>query len=333
MWKIKELKKNRNRSCSFMAAVLLACLPGLSCDKPVGADESDGLTYSGSWSSGWPELGHDGHTLETEHFIVFSNHASDESREYAAALAEDAFTSTKTLLTVADTDLTWLQSYEVHKIHIFVDYDQSSSDGLAYRDGIIVRSSDSPRFRYTPDQYRHIVHHEINHVFEFLLIGSYPFRQFNSVWLREGFGDYAAGKHDVTTVAQLESWIAQTAGVEGMGNPIGIRVWSDFPPAYSAPGQSGLYYKMFELATRYLLDPLGQGKTVDDLKAFYDEMGTGVLFAEAFEHHFGLTAEYYEENFFDLAATYLEKYEVQARQGTSRGEGRAGVAAFRTGCF
>ncbi|MDW3193778.1 MAG: hypothetical protein R8G66_15510 [Cytophagales bacterium] len=66
------------------------------------------------------------------------------------------------------------------------------------------------------------------------------------------------------------------------------------------------YYAYFELAVRYLLDPKGHNKSIADLKAFYNDLGRGVNVQVAFEAHFDLNMNDFQEQYWTLMENYLD---------------------------
>jgi hypothetical protein len=306
---------------SITSYVLIAiCLVAFGCSKnePLApSDENDQtptrtLLFDGSWTTGWPQLGHDGKPIASEHFIVYSEQSSPESRQRLAELAEEALADILTMLEVTYDDFTFRPDYDTRQIHILADYNQMASSGLAYRDGLIMRALDSPRYGpagYTPESYRAVLQHEIAHVTEFLLIAEMRYRQANDVWLREGFASYAARLHTVQTVAELDAWKASMQDVLGGGNPISIHVWSNFPPSVLESNTTINYYRFFELATRYLLDPNGNGTIIDDLKMLYKHLGSGTPFRVAFQDRFGMNLGDFEANYWQIMRDYLSQTE------------------------
>lgn len=289
----------------ILFALLLPTACGGSVQEP--ADEG-GIIYEGSWRRGWPNLGHDGNPYESNRFIVFSEAASLQARQQVAAVAEASLDAIMEKMDIDASDFTFLPSYEKPKIHILADYDQQAQSGLAYRDGVIVRAPDSPRYRavgYTPESYRSLLQHEVFHVVEFLLIGDPTYQQANDVWLREGFASYAADIHHVQTVEELDAWRERMQNVPGGGNPIGIHVWSNFPQSVIASNSTIDYYRYFELAVRYLQDPIGLSRTVEDHKALFEDLGNGVPFGTAFQRHYGLQLNVFQAEYWDRIRAYL----------------------------
>jgi len=268
------------------------------------------LIYIGSWTQGWPELGHDGEPYESDRVIVYSNYSSQESRKFVAEMAEAALDDILVVFEITFDDFTFHPNYKTRKIHIFSDYGQMNSSGLAYRDGIIVRAPDSPQYitaGYTEERWQIVLQHELTHVMEFLLIGDPDFQQANYVWLREGGANYGARNHAVQTIETLDAWQEQMKDVPDKGNPINVQVWGDFPPSVLSANTTIEYYKFFELATRYLVDPNGNGTTIENLKTYYEELGEGFRVDIVFERNFGITRDEFESGYWDLMREYLEK--------------------------
>lgn len=231
-------------------------------------------------------------------------------RTQMATEAETALEDIKSIIEYQEGDFdfqpNWAAIWGANKIHILADYGQVSQWGLAYRDGLIIRSKDSPLFNGDTERWSRVFQHEITHVAEFLMIGAPRYQQTNTVWMREGFANYGARNHAVQTIQEIDAWLDKRANVPGQGNPIAIRVWGDFPQEIrDIPGETTSYYAFFELGVRYLLDPNGQGKTIQDMKAFYDDLGRGIPVSTAFVTHFGMTLDHFEENYWDLMRSYL----------------------------
>lgn len=102
------------------------------------------------------------------------------------------------------------------------------------------------------------------------------------------------------------------ADVPGSGNPIGIHIWSDFPFEIRSANRTIEYYPLFQLATRYLVEPEGNGTSIADLTALYDDLGAGVPFPVALEGRFGVDLEAFERDFFDIAEIFLAASELDA---------------------
>lgn len=275
------------------------------CDKDEDPETAQ-VKLRGTWSNGWPNLFHDGEPLEGENFIVYSDKSSQTWRQQLAELAEDARTDIMTRFNLKneDFDFVAIQSND-RKIHILTNFDQWNI-ALAYRDGIIMRSKDGPNFFGDHQRWQYVFQHEITHVIEFLLIGTAKYSNASAVWMREGFGNYGARNHRIQTVEELDAWRDKMKDVSGEGNPISIITWSNFPQSVVDAGTTGEYYGFFELGVRYLLDEEnGNGTSIENLKAYFEDIGEGIPYVTAFEKHFGLNHQDFKDNFWTLMSEYL----------------------------
>ncbi|MBO3696968.1 IPT/TIG domain-containing protein [Roseivirga sp. E12] len=268
-------------------------------------------TSRGSWHiPGWDIRYHDNHPIESEHFMVYSDGASQEMRRTISEEAETALADIKTIIDYQDGDFDfrpeWATVWGANKMHIMADYNQAAASGLAYRDGCIIRSRDSPRYDGDLDRWWKVFQHEITHITEFLMIGDYSRRQSNTVWMREGFANYGARNHRIQTIKELDDWQQLMTNVPGEGNPIQIKVWGDFPQEIRDSFRTIEYYGFFELVVRYLLEDDELGNDIQDMKNYYDDLGAGVPQPEAFLNHFGVAMDDLEANFWTIMREFLQ---------------------------
>ena len=66
---------------------------------------------------------------------------------------------------------------------------------------------------------------------------------------------------------------------------------------------------MFHLAVEYMMDADGLGKSPQDARDLFLDMGEGATFSSAFENRMGIPLRDYEEQFFDLMNDYLDEDE------------------------
>ncbi len=294
-------------SLFFLLTIISACGGGgTNSNNPIKNDVPPETLIEGSWSSYWSDLFHDGNSVSSANFIVYSEASSMASREEVLVLAEEAFTDIKQKIEVTHSDFDFLPNWGSEKIHILSDYNQRNQIGLAYRDGIIIRAKDSPRFNNDNTNWQRILHHELTHVVEFLIIGEFDYRQANAVWFREGFASYGARIHTIQTIDQLSQWKTDNLNVEGQGNPIKIIIWDDFPDEAVSNNTTINYYPYFELTVRYLTDAQnGHGTSISDVINFYNDLGMGMPLDIAFELHFSMSMINFEQNWWDLMEAYL----------------------------
>lgn len=264
------------------------------------------MVDSGSWyvtGFRWP---HDGRPVESAHFTVYSDAASEQARRTLAQLAEDALADTYAQLGITDP-----QSFRFppgqQKIHIYAYRDRypRTFGGYAYWGGFLIYSLDHPERSQEGhtalSTYVPVVQHEIVHVIESLLRAGYDPATFDA-WLTEAIAEFVSGGTGgarITDTAKFDQLIA----TYGQLNPIAMHRYTDFP---SAPAAIVEYvYPMFHLAATYLFDAQGQGASLRDVSDLYLDARAGVAFATAFENRFGLSLADFEAQFFTLMRDYL----------------------------
>lgn len=292
-----SLKRTHLVSIILLPFVAATTLAGCN-DTPT---EPDDMIDSGSWyrtGFRWP---HDGHPYESEHFIVYSDAASSEARQKVAEIGEE-------LLTVLREDFAlsgsshFLWPAGQSKIHIYTYRDrfEQAWGGWGYYGGLLIYSLDHPIRNTEIDGYTRVLTHELMHVVEGLLKGTED-PSLVDVWLSEGIAEYVCGGTQsidiVTTRAQLEDLVSTF----GELNPISMHRYN-YP---DIPNVRDYYYVMFELAVRYLLDPLGGGQSKPGIRDIYLDARNGVSFATAFETRLGHNLQQFEVEFFDLIRAYL----------------------------
>ena len=284
----------------FSIAVLL----GLSaCGDSPSAPST--MVDSGSWyvtGFRWP---HDGRPYESEHFIVFSDAASDAARRTLAEIGEELLVVLREEFEIASDTLFRFPPGQT-KIHIYTYRDHYPQEwgGREYYGGLMIYSLDHPgrtRAGHTEmDMYVPVVKHELMHVVESLLKASSNPNMVD-VWLTEGLAEYVSGGTaggSITSLAKLDEVIA----AYGELNPIAMH-------QYRYPSIDGViyyyYYPMFELAVGYLLYPAGVGREKPDVRDLFLDVLDGVVFATAFENRFGISLTEYEAQFFVLMRNFL----------------------------
>ena len=277
---------------------LLLFLPGCTDDPdPAPTDEKD--IEPGSWITYSPiRWTHDGEPYDSYYCIVYSDGASYEMKQDVGAFADDKFAKILDLFNFYDLDdLRYPPGYD--KIDVYINRFHEETVAYAYWGSIFItiRTPD-----FNPDyRYEYLFKHELTHVFEFLIEGKVNF--VSDLWFTEGIAIYGGGGlFGITDIDDLESWIAKNSGDPGQGNPICIHIWDDFPPGADI---TGYYYNVFDLTMRYLLDPEGLGKSIQDvLNNFYD-IRNDISFPDAFEKNFGISIADLEGEYYDRMRIYL----------------------------
>jgi hypothetical protein len=143
------------------------------------------------------------------------------------------------------------------------------------------------------------------HDIEYLLEARPP-SLMTDVWFREGLADFYAGNCTITDINKLNSWLAARITLPGAGNPIKIHFWNDFPLQVQQTKSQCLWYPMFELAVRYILDKKGYGKSMTDIKNLFLDLRSTNSFSHSFERMTGTTLENFENDFFNLILPFLQ---------------------------
>jgi len=262
--------------------------------------------WTGSWVGRFPHpWAHDGEPVIGAEIDLCSYASSDQVKLAMHERARDAFTKVRNLMAL-DEAFVFRFPPGRSKVDIYVNrLNTEYFGGFAYHGGAIVIAYDHPG--YLPDQpwCANEIEHEVFHVVETLIEGSGILGA--DVWFREGIADYFAGNDLLTSMADINGWLETRRHLPGGGNPIGIHLWEDFPPEVAAVRGQGLWYPMFELAVRYLMDPGGLGRSYIDVRNLFMALdGDQTRFAAAFEEHMGITVVEFESTFFERIQEFLE---------------------------
>lgn len=277
-----------------MAYLFLAGCEDSTTDPPDMVD-------SGSWyrtGFRWP---HDGNPYETDHFIVYSDAASQAARQEVAEIGEELLVQLKEEFEISgDALFVWPAGQSKLHIYAYRDHYEQGWGGWGYYGGLLIWSLDHPVRDNDVLNYTRVVKHELMHAIEGLLKGSDD-PKLVDVWLTEGIAENVAGGTQsiscVTTLAELEELVARF----GELNPIAMHRYN-YP---DIPGVGAYYYVMFELALRYLLDPVAGGQAKPGIRDLYIDARNGVPFAISFQENLGHDLQDFEDRFFELVRGYL----------------------------
>jgi hypothetical protein len=240
-----------------------------------------------------------------EYVDLYSDASSDSVKSIMHERAVNAFADVKSLMGIQDHAIFTFPPGRT-KVDVYANrLNTEYYGGFAYYGGAIVLAYDHPGYQPNQPWAANELDHEVFHVVETLLEGSGHLGAY--VWFREGIADYYAGTDLITSVAEMEAWLATRRHLPGGGNPVLIRMWEDFPAEVEAVRGQGLWYRMFELAVSYLMDEDGLNRSYLDVKALFLELsGDTSRFPEAFERHMGISLQEYEEGFFEIIREFLE---------------------------
>ncbi|RPH26051.1 MAG: hypothetical protein EHM93_19755 [Bacteroidales bacterium] len=249
---------------------------------------------------------HHNRILESNHFLTFSDGASDDVKIIYSKMAEESFFELKQVFKIINnSDIGFSSEITSCKIKIYTTK-HAIYNQIAFPYGFILYGMDSEKYRlwrFDDFLFRKEIKHETTHVLQFLLgldpsVGPWP-----DTWFAEGMAEYFSGgaiPPYITTNLLWDRWLEGSDHI----NPIKIHQFNNFPVPY---GRVGEYYPAFSLAVRFLLDTKGLGKSPDDVKAMIKDMLVTRNFATSFEKYMGISVAYYEEHFNELIAEFLRK--------------------------
>jgi len=273
------------------------------------------MVDSGSWyETGFTPWPHDGNPYESENFVIYSDAASLEARQFLSQICEAVFVSIIERLGITDLSILQFPADRNNKIHVYAYYNYNPMNwgGQAYYGGYLIYSPDHPvRTEWgqtAPENYVPLVKHEMMHAVQTLIIGANDERVYS--WFAEGIAieisDDAFYSEDlfylrIDSQAEFDSLIAKY----GMLNPVSIHHSWELPTSPEAVGKL-YFYPMYWLALRYMTDPVGQGGTFHDVRDVLLDAADGVSFDTSLKNRFGISQKEYEAQFFDLMNSYLK---------------------------
>ncbi len=272
--------------------VVVCCEGKDHVNDPVDTEDGSWVIYSPyKWS-------HDGQPYRSVYCDVYSDGASAAMKEKAGKFADAMFLEVLDLFDFTQfEDLRYPPGDE--KVSVYINRHHEESIAAAYWGTIIItiRASD-----FNTNHYAYLFKHELAHEFEFLIEGVVNLG--THLWFLEGIAIYVGGGlNSITTVADLDDWIAQNAHFPNQGNPISIHTWTDWPEGSDWHG----YCTVFDVVVKYLLDENGLGKSTQDVLNLFYDIRNGGTFEPAFEEHFGLSVTTLEEEIFDRLRAYLSQ--------------------------
>ncbi len=272
--------------------------PSVTASPDSTTSSSVTMVESGSWYAveAWP---HDGDPFVSDNFVVFSDSASAEARQYAADVAEGVWADLFELFEIGPGMLDLPPDQE--KVHIYVYQDRYPLDwgARAYYGGLILRSRDHLFQSSDPADYTATMTHELVHVMSNLIFGQYALRV--DVWFFEGLAETVARGTAGQAVRSLDQ-LEELTALYGRTSPISIKQYSQIEDPDSG---ENFHYPMFQLAVEFLLDDEGLGLSAVEARDLMIDATNGIPFEEAFESRVGISLDDFEEGFFELMAAYL----------------------------
>jgi hypothetical protein len=250
------------------------------------------------------EVIHDNRILESNNFLLFSDHSSDDSKIQFMDIAEETFQEVLQAFNLLNSEeIGIIDSNILSKPTLFSNVNTYFPyGGFSFKTGYVYYALDSDTYlngsAYLKSIYRPDIKHETVHLIQFLVgLDNYS-DHWPDVWFTEGIAVYISdNRPPIANMQELEEW----RQIQGNDNPIRVHKWNDYNEGIG-------YYNMFGLAVKYLLHENGHGKTTTDVLDMYRWMRFSRSgFADAFEKYMGISLQYYEDNFWDLITNYLNQ--------------------------
>lgn len=246
---------------------------------------------------------HDGQPYRGRYCDLYSDGANDDVKREMGALAEQTFAEVLHLFAFDRLgDFRFPPGYE--RVQMYVNRLHKDNVAASYW-GCVIVTIRCARMDQTWRRYaEYTLRHEMTHAFEFLIEGAALLG--TDVWFREGMAVLIGGGSPggvVTECNELEWWRSQNQNAPNRGNPITIHRWADFPVG----ANTDQYYRFFELAVRYLVDPEGGRRSWQDLLTLLYDVRKGVAFRSAFRNNCGMSLETFENEFFECMRLYISR--------------------------
>lgn len=252
------------------------------------------------WDPAGGRLTNDNRVLETGHLLIYSDASEDWAKIEMGRTGENALALIMGRFQVIPEEIGIVDLYS--KIEVYSMRRVSANSGTrADINGFVNWAHDTTNSWIEPDDIVRTGTHECTHTVQFRLGGAYSVVW---CWFTEGLAEHLSGGvfPSVACWPEVEAFQNQANSV----NPLTIRYIDDIPNYDINPGaKAELYYPLFGLAVRWLLDPDGHGKTCIDVKQMFRDIAGGTGFEEAFQTRMGISQDYFRDHFYGLMREFL----------------------------
>lgn len=314
-YKVKNLNRQLIRHFIFLLIaiqlVLSGCNPSPDINDPRNNNSDD--SFQPRWvqdvrlSPSLEEYIHDNRVYETEHCLVFSDEASDDTKIQFGEMAEQAIEELNDFFMLSKgNSFTIRRDDSNSKIQVVCNRNDARPQ-QSFQYGFMLYTLDSPYCFATEENLYREIKHEMVHVFQMYMDGSS--RRYGYGWFREGLAEYAADGGffpQITTLSYFNELrlLMDTRNI----HPLKL-YWSQLR---EHPGEvHSAAYSMSGLAMRFLLDPVGRGKSVVEIKRLFETLKQNevIAFDDAFRNHLGLDIHDFENGFYQEMPNYLSQTE------------------------
>lgn len=298
-------KKNIKLLVPFILFIIL-----FGCKSEKNIPTSQEQIFQPKWINDIPltyptvsDFAHDNRIYETEHFLVYSDAASDSTKIEFAEMGEKSYNELKTFFLLSENQNFNIQiENPTTKIQIICNKNDPRSQ-RSFMYGFMLYTLDSPFCFATEENLFREVKHELTHVFQMYLDGSS--RRYAYGWFREGLAEYAADGGFFPQITTLADFNSKKELLDYYNfHPLKI-YWSQLRtiPANIHP----IVYAMSGLATRFMLDQNGMEKSIEDYKQIFNELkqNENIAFETVFENVMEFNIHDFEDGFYSTMENFL----------------------------
>jgi hypothetical protein len=252
------------------------------------------------WAATGALLTNDNRVLETEHLLIYSDASEDWAKIEMGRTGEEALALIMGLFQVTPEELGIVDMYS--RIEVYSMRRLNNIGTVADINGYINWAHDTTNSSIDPSWVLETAEHECTHTVQFRLGGTYSVVW---CWFTEGLAEAVS---DGGMYPPLRCWpeVEAFRNRPNSVNPVSVRVLEDIPDWTSSNGAvASVYYPLFGLAVRWLLDPNGHGKTCIDVKQMFRDIAGGMDFFQAFQTRMGISMESYRDHFYGWMEGFL----------------------------
>jgi hypothetical protein len=258
--------------------------------------------HNGSWYASAP-WSHDGRTVESENFVVYSDAASPDARRIAANIGDRILADTIDEMGLDPTRMfRFPPGRDKVDIYLYQNHDPLGWSARAYYGGLIIWSPEHEERGGNTTRFEATFKHELVHVIQWLIEGPNPMP--TDVWFLEGLAEALSGGTAGGSIRGFDQ-LRELTESYGRINPISIKEYSQIDDPHIG---EHFYYPMFQLSVEYLMDDEGLRRTPADAALLMLDQANGVPFDDAFAARMGIDLDDYQADFFSRMEAFLPSF-------------------------